>query len=206
MEHFDRKQHWEKIYQTKALEEVSWYQPKPETSLDFIAKYNLPKDAAIIDLGGGDSFLVDHLLDAGYTDISVVDISAAALERAKSRLAERASLVQWIVADVAEFTPARQYDFWHDRAAFHFLTDAAEVKHYVAALHAGLKDNGIALIGTFATDGPLKCSGIAIQQYDADSMLLALGPQLKPVDVLHIAHQTPFNTSQNFIFCSFKKA
>ena len=114
-----RKEHWENIYGTKELKDVSWFQPLPETSLNFLKEFNVPKNAAIIDVGGGDSLLVDHLLAEGYTDISVLDISEKALERAKSRLGEKASHIKWIVSDASEFKPERKYDFWHDRAAFH---------------------------------------------------------------------------------------
>lgn len=122
MEPFNRKKHWENIYQTKELNEVSWFQPTPETSLSFFKEFKVPLNAKIIDIGGGDSFLVDHLLELGYTDITVLDISSAAIERAKKRLGDKAQRVEWMVADAATFQPTEQYDFWHDRAAFHFLT------------------------------------------------------------------------------------
>jgi trans-aconitate methyltransferase len=131
MENFDRKNHWENIYQTKDLKEVSWYQPTPKTSLDFFNYFNVPTTAKIIDIGGGDSLLVDHLLDMGYVDISVLDISASAIERAKQRLGDKAERVKWIVAEAASFKPTEKYDFWHDRAAFHFLTDDREISNYL---------------------------------------------------------------------------
>lgn len=131
MENFDRKKHWENIYQTKQLNEVSWFEPTPQTSLNFLKEFNVAKTAKIIDIGGGDSFLVDSLLDMGYLDITVLDISSAALERAKKRIGEKANLVKWIVADVAKFEPTEQYDFWHDRAAFHFLTQDKEIETYL---------------------------------------------------------------------------
>jgi trans-aconitate methyltransferase len=127
MENFDRKKHWENIYQTKQLSEVSWFQPTPETSLDFFNQFNVPTTAKIIDIGGGDSFLVDNLLDLGYEDITVLDISEAAIDRAKKRLGVQASNVKWIVTDVTKFKPTEKYDFWHDRAAFHFLTDEQKI-------------------------------------------------------------------------------
>jgi trans-aconitate methyltransferase len=123
---FDRKKHWDTIYRTKALKEVSWFEPSTETSLDFFEKFNVPANAKIIDVGGGDSLLVDHLLAKGYRDISILDISEAAIEKAKQRLGEQAKNVKWIVTDAASFKPTEQYDFWHDRAAFHFLTDEQE--------------------------------------------------------------------------------
>ena len=140
MAEFNRKNHWENIYTTKSLEEVSWYEPTPATSLSFVKQFNIPTSAKIIDIGGGDSLFVDYLLDLGYQDITVLDISAAALERAKKRLGENAHKVKWIVADAANFTPTEKYDFWHDRAAFHFLTQEKEILNYRAK-------NRISLLG-----------------------------------------------------------
>src|ERR1700756_237759 len=131
MDTFDRKKHWENIYTTKQLCDVSWYQPTPSTSLDFLKQFNIGTTAKIIDVGGGDSFLVDNLLDMGYQDITVLDISAAAIDRAQKRLGDRASKVKWIIADAATFKPTEQYDFWHDRAAFHFLTQDNEINNYI---------------------------------------------------------------------------
>jgi trans-aconitate methyltransferase len=158
MEHLDRKKHWENIYQTKDLKDVSWYQPTPTTSLDFLKQFNIPTTAKIIDIGGGDSFLVDHLLDLGYTDLTVLDISAASLDRAKQRLGDRATKVKWIVADAATFKPTEQYDFWHDRAAFHFLTQDQEITNYIDSIQKSIKPTGVLVIGTFSEQGPKKCS------------------------------------------------
>jgi ubiquinone/menaquinone biosynthesis C-methylase UbiE len=200
----DRKEHWEHIYSTKKPEEVSWYEPTPATSLEFLRLFNLPKDAKIIDVGGGDSLFVDNLLDLGFTDVSVLDISASALERAKKRLGDRASRVRWIVSDAAKFEPAEQYDFWHDRAAFHFLTDEADVKKYIATIARYIKPDGIFVIGTFSEQGPKKCSGIEIKQYSEAALLNILGQYFEKVECKEIEHTTPFNTIQKFIFCSFK--
>ncbi|HRP61505.1 MAG TPA: class I SAM-dependent methyltransferase, partial [Vicingus sp.] len=167
MENFARKKHWENIYETKPLSEVSWFQPTPETSLNFFKEYKIPTTAKIIDIGGGDSLLVDFLLDLGYQNITVLDISEAALNRAKKRLGNKANQVKWIVADVTTFEPAEKYDFWHDRAAFHFLTNEDEVKHYVETVRNSITPNGILVIGTFSEQGPKKCSGIDIKQYSA---------------------------------------
>ena len=164
MEEFDRKKHWEQIYQTKQLSEVSWYQPTPDTSLKFFEQFNIPKEAKIIDVGGGDSLLVDHLLERGYENITVLDISESALARAKLRLGERASLVKWIIADAATFKPTGQYDFWHDRAAFHFLTQEDEIGDYINTVQQSITPSGILVIGTFSEQGPKKCSGIEIKQ------------------------------------------
>lgn len=200
---FNRKEHWENIYSTKALNEVSWYQPTPETSLSIIEETGIAKDAAIIDVGGGDSFLVDQLLKAGYTNITVLDISEKAIERAKTRLSNDANKVKWICADAAAFNPTEQYDLWHDRAAFHFLTNANDIAHYVNAVNNNLTDNGSLVIGTFAKDGPLKCSGIAISQYDAEDLSTTFN-ELTLKESYKVAHPTPFDTIQNFTFCWFR--
>lgn len=205
VENFDRKSHWEHLYQTKALKEVSWFQPTPETSLDFFKQFQVSTSAKIIDIGGGDSFLVDHLLDLGYQDISVLDISAAAIERAKQRLGDRAKQVKWIVADAAHFKPTEKYDFWHDRAAFHFLTDEQEISNYLETAEQHINATGVLVIGTFSEQGPKKCSGIQIKQYSETTMTDRLKKFFKKVKCLTVDHKTPMDTIQNFVFCSFKK-
>lgn len=202
---FDRKEHWEKIYQTKELNEVSWYQPKPETSLDFFREFNVPINAKIIDIGGGDSLLVDCLLDLGYTDITILDISENAIERAKKRLNEKASKVKWIIADAADFKPLEKYDFWHDRAAFHFLTEENEIQKYLHTAQNFINPTGVMVIGTFSKLGPTKCSGIEIKQYSEESMDERLNTHFNKVKCVSVNHETPFNTVQSFIFCSFRK-
>lgn len=201
----DRKQHWEKIYTSKPLQEVSWYQPVPETSLSFFKKLHIPFDARIIDIGGGDSLLVDHLLDLGYKDITVLDISAAALERAKVRLGIRATELKWIVADINEFEPEEQYDFWHDRATFHFLTSETEVRHYVETVCRCLAPDGVFVVGTFSENGPEKCSGYTVHRYSEDEMTGLLEAYFQKIFCIPATHQTPFDTYQEFIFCSFRK-
>ena len=205
MENLDRKKHWENIYQTKSLDEVSWYQPTPSTSLDFLKQFNISKSAKIMDIGGGDSFLVDHLLNLGYTDITVLDISESSLNRAKQRLGDNATRVKWIVADAAAFKPTEQYDFWHDRAAFHFLTKEQEITNYIKTIQKSIKPSGILVIGTFSENGPKKCSGIDIKQYSEKSMTKQLNAFFEKIKCISVDHQTPFDTIQNFIFCSFKK-
>ena len=205
MENFDRKKHWENIYQTKELKDVSWFQPTPETSLDFFNQFNVPTTAKVIDIGGGDSFLVDHLLDLGYQDISVLDISAAAIDRAKQRLGEKAKNVKWIVADAATFKPTEKYDFWHDRAAFHFLTDEQEISNYLQTAQANINQSGILVIGTFSEQGPKKCSGIEIKQYSETTMTDQLKNLFEKIKCVTVDHETPFDTIQNFVFCSFRK-
>ena len=200
MENFDRKKHWENIYQTKELKDVSWFQPTPETSLDFFKQFNVPKTAKVIDIGGGDSFLVDHLLDLGYQDISVLDISAAAIDRAKQRLGERAKNVKWIVADAATFKPNEKYDFWHDRAAFHFLTDEQEISNYLQTAQESINPTGVLVIGTFSEQGPKKCSGIEIKQYSETTMTDRLKKFFEKIKCITVDHKTPFDTIQNFFF------
>ena len=206
MEQIDKKKHWENIYQTKELNEVSWYQPKPATSLNFFEELTIPKNAKIIDIGGGDSFLVDHLIDLGYSEITVLDISDAAIQKAKNRLGNKAEKVTWIVSDIIEFQPTEKYDVWHDRAAFHFLTNKEEREKYVLIADQSLNYNGILIVGTFSVNGPFKCSGIEITQYSEESMLDQFKSKFEKVNCFTIDHTTPFNTIQNFLFCSFKKS
>lgn len=205
MENTDRKKHWDGIYQKKSLNEVSWYQPTPTTSLDFVRQFDVPKSAKIIDVGGGDSLFVDHLLGLGYRDITVLDISEASLEKAKERLGDRAAKVKWVVADAATFKPTERYDFWHDRAAFHFLTQEQEIGHYLGAVQQGLKPAGILVIGTFSEQGPRKCSGIDIRQYSEVSMAERLKRFFEKIKCITVDHRTPSDTIQNFVFCSFRK-
>ena len=197
------KQHWETVYQTKQANEVSWTQEVPQTSLDFILSFNLPKSARIIDIGGGDSKLVDFLLDEGYENLTVLDISATALEKAKKRLGERAEKVNWIVADITDFRPDKTYDIWHDRAAFHFLTEDEQTEKYLNIVHAAV--TGFLLIGTFSEDGPKKCSGLEIKQYSGTSLENLFKRDFTKIACKKEDHITPFNTKQNFTFCSFKR-
>ncbi|MEO6902040.1 MAG: class I SAM-dependent methyltransferase [Bacteroidia bacterium] len=205
MENFDREKHWENIYKTKQLQEVSWFQPTPETALDFIKQFKVSTTAKIIDIGGGDGFLVDHLLRLGYTDLTVLDISATAIEKAKQRLDADAIKVKWIVADVTTFKPIEKYDFWYDRASFHFLTQDEEIANYVATAHENINDNGILVIGTFSEQGPTKCSGIAIKQYSEKSISNQFKQYFEKINCLTVDHPTPSGSLQNFTFCSFNK-
>jgi len=198
-----KKEHWENIYANKQPNEVSWTQETPEISLDMIHSLKLPKSAKIIDIGGGESKLVDFLLDEGYQNITVLDISANAIERAKNRLGKKAENVQWIVSDILDFKPTETYDCWHDRATFHFLTDESDIKKYVDLVSKSV--NKFLVIGTFATDGPLKCSGLDITQYNESSMDEKFSNSFKQMPCIRQEHITPFNTKQNFIFCSFEK-
>jgi len=205
MKNTERKKHWENIYQNKELKDVSWFEPTPETSLDFFKQFNVPTTAKVIDIGGGDSYLVDHLLDLGYQDVTVLDISESAINRAKERLGERANKVKWIISDAAAFKPTEKYDFWHDRAAFHFLTDEDEISNYLETAQQNINSDGVLVIGTFSEQGPKKCSGIEIKQYSETTMTERLKMFFEKIKCITIDHKTPFNTIQNFVFCSFKK-
>ena len=205
MAKFERKKHWENIYKTKQPDEVSWFQSTPETSLDFFKQFKVRKTAKIIDIGGGDSFLVDHLLDLGYKDITILDISEEAINRAKQRLGEKATNVKWVVADASSFKPTENYDFWHDRAAFHFLTEEEEISAYLETVKEYLNPSGVLVIGTFSEQGPKKCSGIEIKQYSEASMTERLQKYFEKIRCIHVDHKTPFDTIQNFVFCSFRK-
>lgn len=199
----DKKKHWETVYTTKTADEVSWTQNVPQTSLDFIHSFNLSKNAKIIDVGGGDSKLVDFLLAEGYEDISVLDISEAALERAKQRLGPKAKSVKWIVSDITDFQPLESYDVWHDRATFHFLTTTEQIASYLSVVSRGV--SGYVTIGTFSDKGPKKCSGLDIKQYTEGELQQQLSKSFSKIRCITEDHVTPFNTTQNFLFCSFKK-
>lgn len=201
----NRKTHWENIYDTKKFTEVSWYQPKPEVSLNYIAESGLGKDAHIIDVGGGDSYLVDFLLSEGYSNISVLDISEKALERAKERLGSNATEVKWVVSDAARFEPEEKYDIWHDRAAFHFLTNETDIENYLKIIEKSIKPGGFVIIGTFSDKGPAKCSGIEIKQYSVEDMSKLLSPAFEQVGCKNLDHTTPTGSVQNFTFCWWRK-
>ena len=200
------KQHWESVFSTKEEKEVSWFQPYPKTSMEFLELFQLPLTANIIDIGGGDSHLVDALVEKGFQNIWVLDISANALEKAKQRLGGKANQVHWIATDVTEFIPPVQFDFWHDRAAFHFLTNEEAVNKYVSVAEKGIKENGYLVLGTFSENGPTKCSGLEIQQYNEASMSARFEFTFNRIKCITENHTTPFNTVQNFLFCSFQKS
>ena len=199
-----RKEHWEKVYRTKQPNEVSWTQELPKTSLDFLHSFNLPKSASIIDVGGGDSKLVDYLLEEGFENVSVLDISEIAIERAKQRLGEKAQKVKWISCDVTEFHPSTTYDCWHDRATFHFLLNADEIDTYLETARKAV--NGYSVIGTFSDKGPKKCSMLDVHQYSEEELQHELEKGFEKIKCVTEDHKTPFNTTQNFLFCSFKKS
>jgi len=198
-----RKEHWNHVYSTKQPYEVSWTEEKPSTSLKFIRGFNLSREARIIDIGGGDSRLVDYLLDEGFQNITVLDISDKAIEKAKERLGKKAVNVTWIVSDILDFTPAISYDCWHDRATFHFLTTNTEVNSYLETARKAV--NQFMVIGTFSEEGPKKCSLLDVQQYSEEELQARISDGFRRIKCIKENHITPFNTVQNFLFCSFKK-
>ncbi|TDW99059.1 class I SAM-dependent methyltransferase [Dinghuibacter silviterrae] len=200
------KKHWENIYRTKGPADLSWTQAQPAISLDFIHSFHLPRTARIIDIGGGDSRLVDCLLDEGYTDLTVLDISGAALRKTQQRLGHRAHQVKWIEQDITLFHPTETYDLWHDRATFHFLTTSPQVSNYLSTARGALPSGGYFVIGTFSDNGPEKCSGLPIHQYSEQELTEALTNGFSKIKCITEDHHTPFNTLQNFLFCSFKRA
>ncbi len=199
----DKTNHWQTVYKTKEPNQVSWTQEKPKTSLNFIQSFNLDKTAKIIDIGGGDSNLVDHLLNEGYEHITVLDISEKALEKAKTRLGNKANKVTWIVSNILTFNPKETYDVWHDRAAFHFLTATEDRQQYTNIARKAV--SGYLTIGTFSENGPKKCSGLDIKQYSKQELCDEFKNGFEKISCLTQDHTTPFNTTQNFLFCSFKK-
>ena len=201
---YDAKEHWEVIYKTKKPDEVSWYQEKPKTSLNLIVEIGLDKGAKIIDVGAGDSKLVDNLLDLGFRNITVLDVSLTALNRAKKRLGDRANEVKWIVSDLREFETNDRYDIWHDRAVLHFLTKEEDIKKYGEVVRKLLKPNGYLITSTFSENGPKKCSGLDIKQYSEDSMK-KLFSDFEHIKSFEEEHTTPWNASQIFLYSIFRK-
>ena len=200
----EKKQHWENVYRNKSPLEVSWYQQEPVLSLLLITSTQLSRGAPIIDVGGGSSTLVDKLYDQAYTDISVLDISGSALAHAKKRLANKADKVHWYETDVTHFKPPQKFALWHDRAVFHFLTSKADRESYVNVLKQALEPGGHLIIMTFAIDGPRKCSGLDIVQYDADKLTAELGPGFKLVETGHEVHHAPAGNQQKFAYFRFR--
>lgn len=199
----NRKKHWENVYEQKKPSEVSWRQVNPAVSLEFIVSAKIDKAAKIIDVGGGASFLVDKLLDKGYRSLTVLDISSKAIQYARERLGNRVETVNWIEADITEFKPSYQYDVWHDRAVFHFLTDPLDRKKYVEVLHNSLKREGHLIIASFAIGGPTKCSGLDIEQYDAEKLQNELGSEFVLMEETEEIHITPSGKEQKFGFFRF---
>lgn len=203
-EEFNRKNHWNNIYGNKQFKDTSWYEEHP-VSIELIKEMKLPLEAKIIDIGGGESFLVDKLIDLGYTNITVLDISKKALDKVKKRLGEKASLIKWIESDVISFTSSERYDLWHDRAAFHFLTSKGDIVQYLEIANKSIKEKGSLLIGAFSENGPKSCSGLPVKQYSIGNMNSLFNPFFEKKECKTIDHRTPFETAQNFTFCRYEK-
>ncbi len=200
----DRRSHWERVYTTRGEAEVSWFEDVPELSLTLLREAGLQPGMSVVDVGGGASRLVDALVAAGQAHVTVLDLSAAALEKAKARIPV-AGNVDWVVTDVTRWVPGRDYDLWHDSAAFHFLTAAEDQQAYVGVLGRALRPGGHAIIGTFAPDGPEKCSGLPVARHDADSLQAVLGPGFRLSATRRHRHATPSGSTQNFQFSTFEK-
>ncbi len=199
----NKRDHWEQVYVTKQPQEVSWTQEVPTTSLNFIRDFQLSTSARIIDVGGGDSLLVDNLLSFGFQNLTVLDISSHAIERAKKRLGEDAKKVEWIVSDIRDFKPTMVYDCWHDRATFHFLTTTDEIDQYLSIARSAIKS--FMVVSTFSESGPSKCSMLDVHRYSEEELVGALQDGFVKLRCIHEDHVTPFRTVQNFLYCSFKR-
>ena len=198
-----KQQHWNEVYSTKAADEVSWFQPRAEMSMLMIQDSGVNEDSAIIDIGGGSSVLIDQLLDADFSDVTVLDISERALIGSKDRLGPQAADVHWIVSDVLDWTPARSYDVWHDRAVFHFLTEEGDRALYRATLLKGLRLGGMLIIGAFAENGPERCSGLPVKRWSAAPLAFELGPEFHLIESLRENHRTPAGAVQPFTWARF---
>lgn len=196
----NKKEHWEKVYSSNKNIEVSWYQEIPLTSIELISKYSSDLQSQIIDIGGGDSFLVDNLIEQGYSSISVLDISSQAIEKSKKRLANKSSTVDWIVSDVTKFKSDENFDIWHDRATFHFLTEDEQIESYISIVNKQISENGFLILGTFSTNGPTKCSGFNVKQYSKKTITELFSENFALVESFQEEHITPFDIKQNFIW------
>lgn len=202
----ERKKHWDNIYKKKQPDKLSWYEEYPVVSFDMIDATGVGPDAKIIDVGGGTSSLADHLLYNGYQRITVLDISPSAIERAKERLRDKANNVKWIEADITDVRLTEDYDVWHDRAVFHFLTDAQDRKRYINSVKQSLKPGGHLILATFSIEGPLKCSGLEVVRYSPQTLHKEFGSDFFTlIESVGIEHITPANDKQKFVFCRFKK-
>ena len=202
----ERQSHWQNVYQSKGEEQVSWTQLDPQPSLGLIEKFAEGRNASIVDIGGGASRLVDALLAHGFAAISVLDLSEAALQSAKTRLGAQGASVQWIAADATSWLPPRAFDIWHDRAAFHFLVEEADRSAYIDRLYAGVQTGGHAIISTFAPDGPEKCSGLPVQRYDAGTLSRTIGPAFELIAEVPHQHVTPWGATQSFQFSVLRRS
>lgn len=200
------EEHWEQVYRNKRPTQVSWFQENPEASLKLIEQADLASRDPVIDVGAGASSLVGCLLDRGFTDLTVLDVSRAAIEASRERLGERAQAVEWVVGDVLEFRPSRPYALWHDRACFHFMTRPAQRRRYISALDQATRPGSSAIIATFALDGPLRCSGLDIVRYDATGLLETLGPRWRLECEINEQHHTPWDSIQSFRYFLLRRS
>lgn len=205
MNSLDRQAHWENVYTIKDAEEVSWFEQNPATSLDLIRSTGVNTGASIIDIGGGASRLVDALLDAGFTAVTILDLSEKSLATSKARLDARSAKVQWVGADITTWEPSQTYDVWHDRAAFHFLTEPKDRAAYAEWVLQAVHPGGHVIIGTFAPDGPERCSGLQIVRHDAASLSETLGSEFELIESRRHDHQTPAGATQRFQFSRFRR-
>ncbi len=201
----ERTSHWDNIYSTRDACGVSWYQARPDTSLRLIERLGIGKHDAVIDVGGGASSLVDHLVEQDFGAVTVMDISAAALQAVKQRLGAKAARVKWLAADITRMGPQGPFKLWHDRAVFHFLIDADERARYVDALTAAVPPGGAAIMATFAEDGPERCSNLPVRRYHPEMLAAELGASFEMTEALRETHVTPAQGSQNFIYCCFRR-
>jgi ubiquinone/menaquinone biosynthesis C-methylase UbiE len=202
----ESKTHWEEVYETKDATKVSWFQENPDLSLQLIEGTCVGSLAQVIDVGGGASTLVDNLLDRNYQNVTVLDISASALQVAQERIGSQANLVTWLDADITQIQlPYQFYDVWHDRAVFHFLTRASDRQKYVEAVMHSVKAGGHVIVATFDIDGPSRCSGLEIVRYNSDSLHNEFGDKFNLVHSTSESHETPFGTEQKFIYCYCRK-
>ncbi len=201
----DTRTHWDTTYSTKTETQVSWYQASPQRSLEMIKSAAPNRSSSIIDIGGGASRLVDELLADGYSDLTVMDISEVALDRSKTRLGASSSRVSWIVANITQWQPPRTWNLWHDRAVFHFLTNASDQNAYISALRHGTASGSAVIMATFALNGPERCSGLPVQRYSPATLAARLGPNFMLYAEAAETHPTPFGTTQEFAYAAFKR-
>jgi SAM-dependent methyltransferase len=201
----DRKQHWNHVFETKTEQDVSWFEALPETSLRLLEAAGMDADTCVLDVGGGDSRLIDHLAARGMDCLAVLDVSGAALARARARLGSRAAIPIWLEADVTGTWTLKPMDIWHDRAVFHFLTSGDDRQRYRLHLLQTLKPGGSAIVATFSLDGPERCSGLPVQRYSPDTLAAALGPELEMLEALPHVHTTPRGRRQSMVYCRFRR-